>query len=107
MPRDKQYLQDIIEAAKLAAGYVADVTREDFYQDIEKQDAVIRRLEIIGEASRRLSEEIKAAYPDVPWRKMIGMRNIIIHEYDDVDMNVVWETAKDWLPELIEALEKI
>jgi uncharacterized protein with HEPN domain len=107
MPRDKQYLQDIIEAAKLAAGYVASQTREEFNRDIEKQDAVIRRLEIIGEASRRLSEEIKAAYPEVPWRKMIGMRNIIIHEYDDVDMNVVWETAKDWLPELIEALEKI
>ena len=66
-----------------------------------------RRLEIIGEAARRISKETQAAYSDLPWSDMVGMRNIMIHEYDDVDLVIVWETVNNDLPPLIDALEKI
>lgn len=107
MQRDKEYMLDILEAAKLAIDYIGDKTREEFFGDLQCQDAVIRRLEIIGEAARRISEETQAAYPDLPWSDMVGMRNIMIHEYDDVDLVIVWETVNNDLPPLIDALEKI
>jgi len=106
MQRDKEYMLDILEAAKLAIDYIGDKTREEFFGDLQCQDAVIRRLEIIGEAARRISEETQAAYPDLPWSDMVGMRNIMIHEYDDVDLVIVWETVNNDLPPLIDALEK-
>jgi len=106
MQRDKEYMLDILEAAKLAIDYIGDKTREEFFEDLQCQDAVIRRLEIIGEAARRISEETQAAYPDLPWSDMVGMRNIMIHEYDDVDLVIVWETVNNDLPPLIDALEK-
>lgn len=74
MQRDKEYLLDILEAAKLAIAYVDKKSREEFFADLQCQDAVIRRLEIIGEAARRISEETRAAYPDLPWNDMVGMR---------------------------------
>lgn len=107
MPRDREYLLDILEAAKLAVAYVAEKTREDFSNDLQCQDAVIRRLEIIGEAARRISEETQNAFPDLPWNEIIGMRNVMIHEYDDVDLAIVWETVKNDLPPFIESLEYI
>ncbi|MCZ7380616.1 MAG: DUF86 domain-containing protein [Candidatus Methanoperedens sp.] len=61
----------------------------------------------MGEAARRISEETQAAYPDLPWSDMVGMRNIMIHEYDDVDLVIVWETVNNDLPPLIDALEKL
>lgn len=106
MQRDREYLLDILEAAKLAIEYVGDKTREEFFRDLQCQDAVIRRLEIIGEAARRISEEMRIALPDLPWSDMIGMRNVIIHEYDDVDLFIVWETIHNDLPKLIDSLEK-
>lgn len=107
MQRDKEYLLDILEAAKLALEYVRGKTREEFFNDLQCQDAVIRRLEVIGEAARRISEETQASYPDLPWSDMIGMRNVMIHEYDDVDLVIVWETVHNDLPQLIDSLEKI
>ncbi len=107
MQRDKEYLLDILEAAKLALEYVRGKTREEFFNDLQCQDAVIRRLEVIGEAARRISEETQFSYPDLPWSDMIGMRNVMIHEYDDVDLVIVWETVHNDLPQLIDSLEKI
>lgn len=75
--------------------------------DLKCQDAVIRRLEIIGEAARRLSDEKRAALPELAWEAMVSMRNILIHEYDDVDMKIVWEAVQADLPPLIAVLEKI
>lgn len=71
------------------------------------RNAVIRRLEIIGEAARRISDETKSAYQNLPWYEMVGMRNVMIHDYDDVDMVIVWETIQNDLPPLISALESI
>ena len=76
-------------------------------RDIQCQDAVIRRLEIIGEAARRISDETRADYPNIPWREIIGMRNIVIHEYDDIDLDTVFKTAKKDLPSLIVSIEQI
>lgn len=107
MQRDKAYLIDILEAAKLVREYIGNKDKEDFLKDTQCQDAVVRRFAIIGEASRRISDEMKAAYPDVAWHEMIGMRNAIIHEYDDIDMVIVWDTAKKDIPALIYTIEKV
>ncbi|MEK6790761.1 MAG: DUF86 domain-containing protein [Deltaproteobacteria bacterium] len=106
MPRDKEYLFDILEAARLAIGHIGDKTKEDFYRDIQCQDAVIRRIEIIGEAARRVSDKTRTELP-LPWSDMVSMRNRMIHEYDDIDITTVWVTAKRDLPPLIAFLEKI
>jgi uncharacterized protein with HEPN domain len=107
MSRDPQYLLDIIEAAKLAVRYVAEKTQEEFLHDTLCQDAVIRRLEIIGEAARRLSPAARTSLPELTWNAMIGMRNLLIHEYDDVDLSIVWDTVRIDLPALINALEPL
>jgi len=107
MQRDREYLLDILEAAKLAISYVGDKTKETFLKDTQCQDAVIRRLEVIGEAARRVSDKAVEAYANLPWREMIGMRNVMIHGYDDIDLVVVWKTVKDDIPGLAAALEKL
>ena len=107
MQRDKAYLIDILEAAKLVREYIGNKDKEDFLKDTQCQDAVVRRFAIIGEASRRISDKMKAAYPDVAWNEMIGMRNAIIHEYDDIDMVIVWDTVKKDIPALISTIEKV
>jgi uncharacterized protein with HEPN domain len=107
MSRDNEYLIDIVESGKLTAAYVRGKTKEDFEADVQCQDAVIRRLEIIGEAARRLSAETQATYPQLPWRAMTQMRNLVIHQYDDVDLTIVWDTVQTDLPPLIAALKQI
>ncbi|HOP47359.1 MAG TPA: DUF86 domain-containing protein [Desulfobacteraceae bacterium] len=77
MPRDNEYLTDILEACKLIISYTSDMTKDDFLNDAKCQDAVIRRFEIIGEAARRISDELKSEYPQIPWYEMTGMRNIM------------------------------
>jgi len=106
MQRDKGHLFDILEAARLAQSYLKDKTLETFLKDTQCQDAVIRRLEIIGEASRRLSDETRQTLPEIPWREIIGMRNMLIHDYDDIDMKIVWDTVKDHLEPLIKVLDR-
>ena len=83
------------------------MTHDDFIKDTEKQDSVIRRLEIIGEASKNLESDFKKSHPDIPWQKIAGTRDILIHEYFGTDMNLVWEIVKENLPELKEQLKKI
>ena len=107
MQRDREFFLDIFEAAKLATSYVGEKSKEDFLKDPQCQDAVIRRLEIIGEASRRISEKTQADFPDLPWSAMIGMRNVMIHEYDNVDVGIVWKTVKSNLPKLITSFKTI
>lgn len=107
MMRDDAYLFDILESAKLALEHLGDVQRGEFEKDILLQDAVVRRLEIIGEATRRISKETKQKYPHLPWKEMLGMRNAAIHEYDDLDLDLVWDTVARDLPDLVKELEKI
>ena len=107
MQRDNVYLLDILEAAKLVIEYASDKSKEGFLKDIQCQDAVVRRFAIIGEATRRISDEMKSSHPELPWNEMVGMRNVMVHEYDDIDMVIVWETIKKDIPALISSIEKI
>lgn len=107
MQRDREYLLDILEAAKLAITYISGKTREDFFNNFQCQDAIIRRLEIIGEAAKGISQETRNLFPDLPWSDMISMRNVMIHEYDDVDIVVVWQTVHNDLPPLVDSIEKM
>lgn len=82
------------------------MSRESLLAGAEKPDAVLRRFEIIGEAASRLSSETQALFPSLPFRSMRGMRNIIAHDYGEVDLELVWKTATSDLPGLIETLER-
>ena len=99
-------LRDILDAARLIALYVKDTTEIAFGADVQKQDAVIRRIEIIGEAAAHLTNATRQAIPDLPFRKMRGMRNIVAHDYANVDLKIVWEVATVHVPEICAALEK-
>ena len=107
MSRDDAYLLDILQAARLALEYIHEATVEAFVEDVRLQDSVIRRLEIIGEAARRVSEAARLEYPQLPWREMVAMRNIVIHEYNNLDLTIIWDAVKNDLPPLIEALQQI
>ena len=107
MSRDSAYLLDIFKAAKLALGYLEGKTKEEFFKDTQCQDAVIRRLEIIGEAAGRVSVATTTKFPNLPWKKMVSMRNIMIHEYEDIDLGIVWDTIQNDLPPLIHLLEPL
>jgi uncharacterized protein with HEPN domain len=106
MQKDDAYLEDILAAAKSIRRFTEGVTPEAFKANEEKYEAVTRKFEIIGEAARRLSDETKAGFPEIPWRLLTAMRNILIHDYDDVDLDIVWETVQRDLPPLIVRLEK-
>lgn len=96
MPDDRQsgLLRDMLDSAILIRTYLEAVDRKAFLADSEKQDAVLRRFEIIGEAASRLAPEAQALFPGIPFRAMRGMRNIIVHDYGTLDLAVVWKTAE-------------
>lgn len=106
-PRERNYLSDMLKAAKLAQAFVEDVDWDAFQLDLMRQSAVTRQLEIIGEAARRISEASQAERPEIPWRQIIGMRNRLVHEYDRVNVITLWNTIQLALPDLIATLETI
>ena len=99
-------LRDILEAARLIGSYVMDTTEADFRTNREKQDAVVRRIEIIGEAAAHLTQATRQAVPRLDFRKMRGMRNIVAPDYANVDLHIVWEVATLYVPEICAVLEK-
>jgi uncharacterized protein with HEPN domain len=100
MNRHIALLNHILEAIASIEEYTLTISEEKFLSSRLIQDAVLRNLEIIGEASRNISPEIKDQYPQVPWRKINGMRNKLIHEYTTVDIKTVWNVLQVELPEL-------
>ena len=97
---DSVYLDHIIESFEKISDYLRGVSYSDFIADEEKQDAVIRKLEVAGEATKRLSPEFRESYTDINWRAIAGMRDKLIHDYLDVDLDTVWETAINDIPNL-------
>jgi uncharacterized protein with HEPN domain len=106
-PRDLSYLTDILEAAKQIQAFVNGVDKEQFDGSALIQSAVIRQIEIIGEAAKRLSEGFRTAHSDIPWRQISGMRDILIHAYDHVDIDEVWNVADMSIPVLIKQIEPL
>ena len=100
-------LRHILDAAREAVGFLHGRCRKDLDTDRMLNLSVVRLLEIIGEAVRGISPEFRDSYPDLPWKKMIGMRDRLVHGYFDINLDVVWETVSDDLPSLIVQLEKI
>lgn len=101
------YLNDIIESICLAIEFTKNLNYDVFVQDNKTIFAVIRCLEVIGEASKKIAPEVKNQFPDVPWKRMTGMRDILIHDYFGVDLEKIWLTIKNDLPDLCEKLRII
>lgn len=106
-PRDLSSITDILIAAKLIEQFIKNIDRNMFESDIMRQSAVIRQLEIIGEATKRLSQEFRIIHSEIPWRQMAGMRDILIDHYDDVDLDAVWNVASISIVALIKQIELI
>ena len=97
---DAVYLSHILDAINQIEIYTANLSYDKFLQDRLVQDGVVRQLEIIGEASRNLSDDFRARYPDQPWAQIIALRNRLIHAYFDVNLGLVWEIIKNDIPPL-------
>lgn len=105
MKDDQIYLLHIRDAISKIQAYTKD-GRSGFFRESITQDAVVRNIEIIGEAVKHLSDTFKAAHPDIPWKRIAGMRDIMIHEYFGVDLKLVWDAVEKDMPVLKQTVEK-
>ncbi len=105
--RDAAYLWDMLDATRSILEFTREASSEDFLGDDMLQAAVERKLEIVGEAARNISEAFRTAHPELPWRRMIGQRNIIAHQYGAVQQERLWAVVEDDLPALITSLERL
>ena len=108
MPREfKAYLKDILRAINKINKYTENISFEEFRNNELIQDGVVRNLEIIGEATKNIPESIKKDNPDIEWRKIAGLRDILIHVYFGIDTEIIWDIVKNKVPELKEKIEYI
>ena len=101
------FVQDILDSINDVENFIDGMEFEDFINDKKTIYSVVRAIEIIGEAAKNVPEQIRTKYPDVPWKQMAGMRDKLIHEYFGVDLEIIWETAKDDVPRLKTAVSKV
>jgi len=108
MKRDYQlFIKDIIAAMESIEGFVEGMSFEELMQDDKTASAVIRKFEIVGEATKRLSDELKEEHPEIPWKRMAGMRDRLIHAYFGVDYKLVWEAIKAEVPSMKLKLQEV
>lgn len=107
MPGDSSYVLDMLEMARLAIRHADALTREEFDRNRLLQDGLVREIQVLGEAARKVSAELRAASPEIPWSKIVGMRNVLVHDYIEVDLDEIWRVAREDLPALIPHLERL
>jgi uncharacterized protein with HEPN domain len=107
MWRDNAYLLDMLLAARKVQKFTQDVNWKQFQSDEVLQNAVMRQIQIIGEAARKVSPKFKQAHPGIPWQGIIGMRNRLVHEYFRINADRVWEVIEKDLPALIPLIEPL
>ncbi len=101
------FLAHILESMRLIESYAEGKTWDDFQGSVSLQDMIIRRIEIMGEAVKNLPDDVRAQHPEIPWRKMAGMRDILLHQYFGVDLEAVWDAVQVDLPELRPKIRRI
>jgi uncharacterized protein with HEPN domain len=101
------YIEHILDALKKITEYISGKDEASFLKDSLVQDAVIRQFEVIGEATKRISKDFREKHTSVPWKDMAGMRDVLIHDYIDVDIFMVWKTANEDAPVLIKQIQAI
>lgn len=101
MSRDSASLLDIVKAGQLILQFAQGLNREELESDVLRQSAILYQIAIMGEATKRLSREFRQQHPEVPWDDVAGMRDIIAHQYDRLDLNIVWQVIQRNIPELL------
>jgi uncharacterized protein with HEPN domain len=104
---DEQLLKDIVEAMERIMSYTHGLEYSDFLRDLKTQDAVVRNIEIIGEAVNKISLNLKREHENIPWKEMNGIRNRLIHEYFGVNFDIVWAVVSEDLPRVLPLIKKI
>jgi uncharacterized protein with HEPN domain len=108
MPRDyKVFLQDVLDASANVVEFLGAMTRTEFEADKKTVHAVVRNLEVIGEAIKSVPPEVRGQHPQVPWQRIAGLRDILIHHYFEIDIDIVWDIVQNKLPELKLQIEAI
>nr|MDO8098775.1 DUF86 domain-containing protein [Candidatus Njordarchaeota archaeon] len=101
------YVEDMLDSILKIEQYIGKVTEQDFYNNTQVQDAVLRRLEIIGESVKNIPETFRKKYPEIPWKKIAGLRDVLIHAYSGVNLKRVWKVIKADIPSLKRNILKI
>lgn len=108
MPRDyKVFLEDVLEAIANVAEFVGTMTLDEFRSDKKTLHAVVRNLEVIGEAIKQVPTEVRELHPQIPWQRIAGLRDILIHHYFEIDIDIVWDIVQNKLPELKLQIETV
>lgn len=105
--RDRDYLYDIWEAMDRILSYTSKLDYDQFMEDKKTQDAVLRNLQVMGEATKKLSIELREVYPHIPWREIAGMRDKVVHEYFGINYEIVWAVASRDIPDVFPRIETI
>jgi uncharacterized protein with HEPN domain len=107
MRYDETFLLDMLIAARKVQKFAADLAETDFYESELHQSAIVRELQVVGEAARQVSGEFQADHPEISWIQIVGMRNRLVHEYFRVSLSIVWQIVREDIPDLIEQIEPL